>query len=79
MSTIRDDLNSFNQFAAARLAAPDSLASIDELFSEWYDFRDREQINQAIRQGLADVAAGRYQPAEQAMDAIRQEFGLGDK
>ena len=33
-------------------------------------------INEAIRRGLADVEAGRPQPADQAMEKIRSEFGF---
>jgi predicted transcriptional regulator len=75
MSSIRDDLDSFNQFAAARLAADHGASSLDDLFMEWQDRRDRSEINQAIRQGLADVDAGRYESADQAMNSIRAEFG----
>ena len=76
MSSIRNDLDSFNQFAAERLSALPATVSLEELFMEWCDRRDRAEINQAIRRGLADAAAGRHQPAEQAMESIRAEFGF---
>jgi len=79
MSSIREDLDSFNQFAAERLAGGAPAASLDELFMEWHDRRARDEINQAIRRGLADVDAGRFRPADEAMEAIRAEFGFGKK
>jgi hypothetical protein len=76
MSSIRDDLDNFNQFAAERLAAGDSAASLDELFMQWHDRRDRDAIDRAIRRGLADVDAGRFKPADQAMETVRKDFGF---
>lgn len=76
MSSTREDLDSFHQFAAERLASGKSAASLDDLFTEWHDRRARSEINQAIRQGLADVDAGRYEPADEAMETIRQQFGF---
>ena len=76
MSSTREDLDNFNQFAAERLASGYATASLDELFMEWHDRRAREEINRAIRQGLADVDAGRYQPASEAMEMIRKQFGF---
>lgn len=76
MSSIRQDLDSFNQFAAERLAAGYRAESLDDLYTEWHDRRTRDEINQAIRRGLADADAGRYEPADQAVESIREEFGL---
>ncbi|MBI2825195.1 MAG: hypothetical protein HYX69_10965 [Planctomycetia bacterium] len=49
---------------------------MDELFMEWSDSRSRDEVNDAIRRGLADIEAGRHQPANDAMESIRQQFGL---
>jgi hypothetical protein len=76
MSTTREDLDSFHKFAAQRLAAGDSAVSLDDLFTEWNDARLRDEISEAIRRGLADVDAGRHQPADAAMETIRQKFGF---
>jgi hypothetical protein len=76
MSSTREDLDSFHHFAAERLAGGESPASLDELFMEWHDSRSRDEINEAIRRGLADVEAGRHEPAERAMESIRQRFGF---
>lgn len=76
MSSTREDLDSFHQFAAQRLVSGESAASLEDLFIEWHDGRSRGEINQAIRQGLADVDAGRYEPADSATETIRQQFGF---
>ena len=76
MASTRDDLDSFNQFAAERLARGDSAASLDDLFMEWRDLCARKEINQAIRRGLDDVSAGRYEPADQATESIRRQVGF---
>ncbi len=78
MSSVRDDLESFHQFAIARLAGSASAASLDELLMEWQDLRDRESINEAISQGLAEIAAGRVISAREAMEELRKEFGFGE-
>jgi hypothetical protein len=79
MSSVREDLDSFLQFAAEQMAAGESAASLDELFMRWQDRREREEINQAIRHGLADVNDGRYEPADRAMETIREEFGFAQE
>jgi hypothetical protein len=79
MSSIREELDSFNQFAAERLAAGDAAASLDELFVEWLDRHARAEIDAAIRRGLADIDAGRHKPADEVNESIRQEFGFADE
>jgi hypothetical protein len=76
MATVREDLESFHQYAAERLSQSETEPSLEDLLLEWSNGRDRKQINAAIRRGLADVAASRYQPADVAMEKIRKEFGL---
>jgi hypothetical protein len=79
MATTREELESFHQYAACRLKDGGSEPSLDDLLTEWADSRDREAINEAIRRGLADVAAGQHEPADQAMEQIRREFGLPEE
>jgi hypothetical protein len=79
MPTTREELESFHEFAARRLKDASSDLSLDDLLMEWADSRDRAAINEAIRRGLADVDAGRHEPADQALEKIRQEFGLPEE
>lgn len=76
MSATRDQLESFQQFAANRLATADVEPSFDELLIEWQDLQEREEINEAIRRGIADFEAGRHESAEKVMADLREEFGL---
>lgn len=39
-------------------------------------WRDREDTLAAIREGLADIEAGRTRPVEEVIDEMRQKFGL---
>lgn len=79
MATTSEELESFHQYAARRLKDAGSELSLDDLLTEWADSRDREAINEAIRRGLADVDAGRHEPADEAMEKIRREFGFPEK
>ena len=75
MSKTREDLESFYQFAIARLNKG-SDTPLDELLMQWYDDRDRDAIHEAIRQELEDVEAGRVYPAHEVMEELRREFGI---
>ena len=75
MSTVREDFERFQHFVDERLARGND-ATLDELFDQWQDSQLRDEINVAIRRGLADVDAGRHQDAAEAMTAIRQELSL---
>jgi predicted transcriptional regulator len=76
MPSVREELESFHQYAAERLSVCELEPSLEELLVEWTNRGDREQINAAIREGLADIAAGRFEPAHAAMEKIRLEFGI---
>jgi predicted transcriptional regulator len=76
MASVREDLANFHEFVVGRLASNVPAVSLDELFIEWYDLRHGDEINAAIRRGLADVDAGRYVPMDDAAESIRREFGF---
>ena len=78
MSSVREDFDSFHQFAVEQLAMGEP-ASLDELFIAVARSPPQDEINQAIRHGLADVNDGRYEPADQAMETIREEFGFAQE
>lgn len=71
-------VDSFHRFASEKLAGGGSDLSWDELFIQWRSISEREEVNAAIREGLADVEAGRCQPAVEAMEEIRKEFGFAE-
>ena len=78
MTVTQQQLDDFHRFASEKLANGSAELTWDELFIWWRSSRDRESVNAAIRQGLADIDAGRYQPADEAMEEIRQEFGFSE-
>lgn len=70
------ELDSFHHFASEKLEAAGAEFTWDELFVLWDSTKHRASANAGIREGLADVQAGRYQPAAEAMEEIREEFGF---
>jgi hypothetical protein len=76
MASIHEDLASFQMFAKERLANGGAGISLDDLFTEWHEQRAREEVNQAIRQGLSDIDAGRHESAEDVLQQIRERFGF---
>ncbi len=79
MASVREEVDSFHRYAAARLSDEGPEPSFAELYLEWQDRHERESINRAIRAGIADVDAGRVYPARAAMEEIRKEFDLDDE
>lgn len=79
MSSVREEVESFNRFANARLADGGAEPSFAELYLEWQVRQERESVNQAIREGIADVSAGRVYPARAAMAEILKELELDDE
>ena len=78
MSVTQTQIDSFHRFASEKLVNGGSDLSWDELFILWQSSCEREEINAAIREGLEDVEAGRCQPAAEAMEEIRKEFGFAE-
>jgi hypothetical protein len=76
MATTREELESFHQYAAGRLKDGESEPSLDDLLMEWADSRDRPAINEAIRRCLADVHAGRHEPARRWQESATNSDSL---
>ena len=47
-----------------------------ESYQRLLDIAARADVDEAIRQGLADVAQGRTRPAKAVFDEIRQQYGI---
>jgi len=79
MSITVNDINNFHQFAIARIekSNQDEL-TIDDLFVEWDSASNRKAINQAIRDGIADVDAGRTRPLEEVNERLKAKLKLGE-
>ena len=47
-----------------------------EAYQRLLDIVARADVNEAIRQGLEDVAMGRTRPAQQVFSEIRERYGI---
>lgn len=79
MSTAHDQLDAFQQFAVQKVDAGEA-QSLEELFDLWRlehpTPEEQAEIHDAIRQGLADIKAGRYRPADAVMRELRDKYNL---
>ena len=55
MAVTQQELDDFHQFASQRIRDASAELSFDDVVIEWESIRDRDEINAAIRKGLADV------------------------
>ena len=76
MSTALQELNNFHQFALDSLRIRDEYVSLESLLEIWRAQKEREEVNAAIREGLADIEAGRYRPAAEVMEEFRKKHGI---
>jgi hypothetical protein len=79
MSTTHDQLAAFQQFAVQKVDAGEA-GSLEELFDLWRlehpTPEEQAEVREAIRQGLADIEAGRYRPADEVMEELRAKYNL---
>lgn len=81
MATDRgNDLRAFTSFANEKLSNGEAILTLDDALCLWdYENQtdaEREAAVQAIRQGLADVEAGRVWPAREAIADLRRKYNL---
>jgi predicted transcriptional regulator len=83
MATTIDEIERFHRFALERVASHNAShnqnVELDELLIEWYDLQDRDTVNSVIRQGLADIDAGKGREAGEVMAELRQKYQLTDE
>jgi len=79
MSTASDQLAAFQQFAVQKVGAGEA-ETLEELFDLWRiehpTAEEQGEIHAAIRQGLADIEAGHYRPADEVMQELRAKYNL---
>ena len=79
MSLSLDQLEDFHRFAQQKLQSGD-VESLEELCDLWRiehpSAEEEADIQEAFRQGLADIEAGNYRPADEVMAEIRAKYGL---
>ena len=76
MASVREEVESFHQFAKSRLAKGGPEPSLAQLYIEWQHFHEQESVDEAIRRGLDDIEAGRFRPADEVTESIRERFGF---
>ncbi len=83
MATDRsNDLRAFRQYIDEQLTNGGSEMSLDDALLSWevenQTDEEREDTLQAIREGLADVEAGRTRPAEDVIRDLCRRHNLPD-
>jgi hypothetical protein len=75
MLVTQQDLDSFHHFALGKLQNGGA-ESITELARQWEIAREREEVNEALREAMEDLKAGRYRPAEEVSRDIERKFNF---
>jgi hypothetical protein len=79
MSGTLNDLAAFQNFAHQKVDAGEA-ESLDELFDLWRlehpAAEEQTEVHEAIRQGIADIEAGRYRPVDEVMRELRGKYGV---
>jgi hypothetical protein len=76
MSVTEADIQAFAEFARKQTASGQANHTIAELAAKWQAAREREQVNCAIADSLADIEAGRTEPFFESQDDFRRERSL---
>jgi hypothetical protein len=76
MTISSEQLEAFHRFALVRIEQAKEEIELDALLLEWYDQQHRGEINETIRQGLADIENGKGKPATIVSQELRTKFGL---
>ena len=71
MTVTKDEWECFNRFAADEVDRG-TVVSLEQLVTLWRSFRQREDVNSAIRRGLDEADAGRGRPLDEFMTEFRQ-------
>lgn len=80
MIVTQDDVEQFHKFAMGKLSNGGAGLTWQELFDAWMTedppAPERDEVNAIIRQGLEDIEAGRFRPAEDVNAELRRKFEL---
>ena len=78
--TTKEQIDSFHQFAVEQLGNGGAELSLPELYNLWRvehpAVSERQDIDAAIAEGLADVRSGRTQPAAEVSKELRKKHNL---
>ncbi len=80
MAVTEKEIDQFQQFARTKIADDGEELTWQELFNSWMlecpPTDERQQVNAIIRQGIADIDAGRTRPVEHVNDEMRKKYDL---
>ncbi len=84
MPTSAQELQSFQQYASARILNGGALLQLDDLFDEWRNLdRDPKQLSDdaiAVRASLRDIERGeKGRPVEDVVREIRDKYNLASE
>ena len=75
MPLTRDELDSFHQFASARLDNG-RVRSLEDGLRQWRAAREEEEAIADIREGLAQADAGLLRPFREVDAELRAKYGI---
>ncbi len=74
MAITVSDVEAFHRFAISRVTAMEGTElTFDDLFLEWDSTCHQQEIDAAIRQGIADVDEGRTRDASEFNRELREQ------
>ena len=76
MPVTQSDTQAFADYATTRVNNGGA-ESMSQLVRDWLAARERAEVNAAIREGLADIEAGRTRPAREFMTEVREKLNDG--
>ncbi len=76
MGITESDLEAFQQYARERIGSITPDTSLDELAYQWQLTRERDEVNEVLKEGIDDIKAGRHRSAREATEEIARKHGL---
>ena len=78
MSITIEQIDEFHRFAVQRIQQNgEHELTMDDLLLEWDSLTNHDDSNLAIREGIADVDAGRTRPANEFNQDLRSRYKFG--
>jgi predicted transcriptional regulator len=76
MSVTQADIADFSQFARQQIRTGGNELTLAQLAMHWQATKERHEAVDAIREGLADIDAGRTQDAFELVEEMRSKYNI---
>lgn len=76
MSVTQADIAEFSQFASQQIGNGGSELTLPQLALRWQAAKERHEAVDAVREGLADIDAGRTQDAFKFVEEMRNKYNI---